>query len=282
MYYEYADIKFKQVRSSTSQQLPRSDLTIRSSSNYDETLKMKETLGEDSPSISDNSTTLLKVNVTPRNEENDLNNQCSDAESLQSRDTNCLEFNFFPVCTIRQRVSCSWSNGKHSKYDSTFGELFLVKWETFPSMIPHGNQPNIYQPAHVIDDFHQPEVSEEYLLAYSDILEESIQSRLSSTNNRISIPFPTKLFKFIFGADNSQLVNKDDFKGPPLSPHWFVKLNVHGQGTKLEFPVQVKSVVSQKKVYLPINNKSVQKSIPTEKLIIVSSTTVCCMENINM
>ncbi|CAG2216973.1 AF17_10 [Mytilus edulis] len=264
MYYEYADIKFKQVRSSTSQQLPRSDLTIRSSSNYDETLKMKETLGEDSPSISDNSTTLLKVNVTPRNEENDLNNQCSDAESLQSRDTNCLEFHFFPVCTIRQRVSCSWSNGK-----------------TFPSMIPHGNQPNIYQPAHVIDDFHQPEVSEECLLAYSDILE-AIQSRLSSTNNRISIPFPTKLFKFLFGADNSQLVNKDDFKGPPLSPHWFVKLNVHGQGTKLEFPVQVKSVVSQKKVYLPINNKSVQKSIPTEKLIIVSSTTVCCMENINM
>ncbi|CAG2208756.1 unnamed protein product [Mytilus edulis] len=154
MYYEYADIKFKQVRSSTSQQLPRSDLTIRSSSNYDETLKMKETLGEDSPSISDNSTTLLKVNVTPRNEENDLNNQCSDAESLQSRDTNCLEFHFFP------------------------GELFLVKWETFPSMIPHGNQPNIYQPAHVIDDFHQPEVSEECLLAYSDILEEAIQSRL--------------------------------------------------------------------------------------------------------
>ncbi|CAG2245981.1 unnamed protein product [Mytilus edulis] len=38
------DRKFKQVRSNTTQQLPRSDLTIRSSSNYDETLKMMENL----------------------------------------------------------------------------------------------------------------------------------------------------------------------------------------------------------------------------------------------
>ncbi|CAC5403616.1 unnamed protein product [Mytilus coruscus] len=38
------DRKFKQVRSSTTQQLPRSDLTIRSSSSYDETLKMMENL----------------------------------------------------------------------------------------------------------------------------------------------------------------------------------------------------------------------------------------------
>ncbi|VDH98795.1 uncharacterized protein LOC143055197 [Mytilus galloprovincialis] len=44
MHYDYADRKFKQVRSSTTQQLPRSDLTIPSSSSYGETLKIMENL----------------------------------------------------------------------------------------------------------------------------------------------------------------------------------------------------------------------------------------------
>ncbi|CAG2188657.1 unnamed protein product [Mytilus edulis] len=97
------------------------------------------------------------------------------------------------------------------------------------------------------ENFKQSEVSEECLLAYSVILEKAIQARLSS-NNIISIPFPTNLFKFLFGPYNSQLVNKDDFKGLPLSPHWFLKLNVNSQGTKLEFPVQVKSVFGTVKI----------------------------------
>jgi hypothetical protein len=43
------------------------------------------------------------------------------------------------------------------------------------------------------------------------------------------------------------LAEKEDFSKIPLSSHWYFKLNAHGQGVKLSFPVRVKCTVKKLK-----------------------------------
>ncbi|CAC5402564.1 unnamed protein product [Mytilus coruscus] len=103
--------------------------------------------------------------------------------------------------------------------------------------------------------------------------EKAVQNRLSSTISRITISFPTDVFRYIFGADvNNTLLCLEDFSELPLSSNWYFKLNCHGQGAKLNFPVRVKSVVREKTIFTLSDNKVVKKKVPSEKLQITSDT----------
>jgi hypothetical protein len=93
------------------------------------------------------------------------------------------------------------------------------------------------------------------------------------------ISLPTKVFKHVFGQESDFLSEKEDFSKLPLSSHWYFKLNVHGQGVKLSFPVRVKCIVKNKKLYLPVCSVSTLKVFPVEKLVLISATTVCTIDN---
>ena len=110
-------------------------------------------------------------------------------------------------------------------------------------------------------------------------LEEAIQKRLTSTHNQSVISLPTNVFKHVFGQESDFLAEKEDFSKLPLSSHWYFKLNVHGQGVKLSFPVRVKCIVKNKKLYLPVCSVSTLKVFPVEKLVLISATTVCTIDN---
>ena len=111
-------------------------------------------------------------------------------------------------------------------------------------------------------------------------MKEAIQKRLTSTNNQSVIPLPTNIFKHVFGQESDLLAEKEDFSKLPLSSHWYFKLNAHGQGVKLSFPVRVKCTVkNKKKLYLPVCSVSTLKVFPVEKLVLISATTVCTIDN---
>jgi len=131
--------------------------------------------------------------------------------------------------------------------------------------------------------FKNPKFERHILQVYANLLEDAVHSRLTSRNNRTVVQFPTDVFTYVFGnvADLS-VVGKEDFNKLPLSKYWYANLNVHGQSIQLNFPISVKSIVFYKTVHLPFTNTTVKKSLPVEKLVIVSSTAVCTADQLQL
>ena len=148
------------------------------------------------------------------------------------------------------------------------GTIFLVKWKGY-ELADCTLEPITHIPKPDLELFLKPEV------CAGKLPQEAVQNRLSSTNSKISISFPTDVYSYVFGANaNNSLLCLEDFSKLPLRSNWYFKLNCHGQGAKLNFPVRVNSVVREKNHLHLIRQQVVKKKIPSEKLQITSDTVV--------
>ncbi|CAG2216148.1 unnamed protein product [Mytilus edulis] len=91
------------------------------------------------------------------------------------------------------------------------GTIFLVKWKGY-QLADCTWEPITHIPKPDLELFLKPEVCAGKLSAYANILQEAVQNRLSSTNSKISISFPTDVYRYVFGADaNNSLLCLEDF-----------------------------------------------------------------------
>ncbi|VDH93321.1 Hypothetical predicted protein [Mytilus galloprovincialis] len=100
------------------------------------------------------------------------------------------------------------------------GTIFLVKWKGY-ELADCTLEPITHIPKPDLELFLKPEVSAGKLSAYANILQEAVQNRLSSTNSKISISFPTDVYSYVFGANaNNSLLCLEDFSKLPLRSNW--------------------------------------------------------------
>lgn len=155
----------------------------------------------------------------------------------------------------------------------------MVKWVNYP-VSECTWEPIQHIPVPDLEKFLHPDICEVKLAVYGKCFEDSIQSRLSSTHSRVVVPFPTDVYRYLFGSKTDFLASKEDFTKLSLSHIWYFKLNCHGQGVQLNFPIRISSSVFEKTVYLPDSNKIVKKKVPVEKLIAVCDTCVCSIDSL--
>lgn len=138
-------------------------------------------------------------------------------------------------------------------------------------------EPAIHLPDTILQTFECPNISSDRLQYASFNLEKAVQQRLYSTGNRIVLDFDTDVYRFCFGVESTQILYKADFSKLPMSTAWYYKLKKNGRGSKLSFPVRIRSHVHMRKSYRNENGKIKEYCTPIERLIMISAVDALCV-----
>lgn len=155
-------------------------------------------------------------------------------------------------------------------YYSLFqGTQFLVKWADYHK------QESTWEPAsHLSTEltaaFLTPEINRIRLQQAADNFECAVQQRLSSRQNRVQVYFELDVFRYIFNSNKAVVINEPgDLSKLPMCDNWHYKLNKHGKGVRLSFPIRITPRLYNKRVFVRKDGETVSCSNPIEKLIII-------------
>lgn len=144
-----------------------------------------------------------------------------------------------------------------------------MKWADFHK------QESTWEPAshlspELTSAFLSPEISTARLHRAAEQFESAIQQRLSSRQTRVVVNCELDVFRHLFSTTKTVLINDpEDLTKLPLCDNWYYKLNKHGKGTRISFPLRITPKLFQKRVYAQKNGEMVSFSFPAEKLIII-------------
>ena len=117
--------------------------------------------------------------------------------------------------------------------------------------------------------FLSPPVSVDRLNSAARNIQAAFQQRLSSKCSDVSVSFDLDIFRYVFGSERSVVIESNsDFNKLPLCLNWSYKLNKHGKGLKVSFPLSVTPKLFSRRVYIRKDGKFEKLSVPVEKLCI--------------
>ena len=85
--------------------------------------------------------------------------------------------------------------------------------------------------------------------------------------------FELDVFRFLFNSNKAVVINgPSELDKLPVCVNWFYKLNKHGKGVRLSFPIRITPRLYNKRVFVRRDGVIVSCSNPIEKLVIICAT----------
>ena len=133
-------------------------------------------------------------------------------------------------------------------------------------------EPAPHLPTELIVAYLTPDISGTRLQQAADVFENAVQQRLCSRQNRVVVNFDLDVYRYIFNSDKSVLISgPDDLSKLPMCVNWHYKLNKHGKGVQLSFPIRITPRLYNKRVFVRKYGETVSYSNPIERVIIISA-----------
>ena len=122
----------------------------------------------------------------------------------------------------------------------------------------------------ITSNFLTPDVSPIRLQQAAEVFESAIQQRLGSRQSRILVNFDLDVYRHVFNSKKSVLVNgPEDIHKLPVCANWHYKLNKHGRGVRVCFPMRITPKLYNKHVFDRKNGEVTKLSLPVEKIVII-------------
>jgi hypothetical protein len=126
--------------------------------------------------------------------------------------------------------------------------------------------------------YHNPQPNVKDIHEFADLFREKIEQALKHNRRKERLTFECRgdVFKFLFAGKGYflqrwQVLEENDFPQQLFQKGWTVRMNKHGEGMKLHFPVKIRWFISWSPLKYNVDTKGTTvpcKRAPFEKLSI--------------